>query len=96
MEVQKYEFEATQSLSLGNSFGTIREEDSVKLQVTVGIKNKHDGWFEIYDIKTGGNSWYAEGCLNFNGMDLTGYDGCFSLPDVVIDKLKTLGYKDNL
>ena len=96
MEVQKYEFEATQSLSLGNSFGTIRKEDSVKLQVTVGIKNEHSGWFEIYDIETGGEDWYAEGCLDFDGMDLVGYDGCFSLPDVVIDKLKSLGYKDNL
>tara|TARA_B110000503_G_scaffold6425_2_gene8809 strand:+ start:5980 stop:6270 length:291 start_codon:yes stop_codon:yes gene_type:complete len=96
MEVQKYEFEATQSLSLGNSFGTIREEDNVKLQVTVGIKSKHGGWFEVYDIETGGDDWYAEGCLEFDGMDLVGYDGCFSLPEVVIDKLKTLGYKDDL
>ena len=96
MEKQKYEFEAIQSLSLGNSFGTIREEDNVKLHVTVGIKNEHDGWFEIYDIETGGEDWYAEGCLDFDGMELVGYDGCFSLPDVVIDKLKSLGYKDNL
>tara|TARA_R110000772_G_scaffold223563_2_gene334120 strand:- start:495 stop:785 length:291 start_codon:yes stop_codon:yes gene_type:complete len=96
MEVQKHEFEATQSLSLGNSFGTIREEDNVKLQVTVGIKSESSGWFEVYDIETGGDDWYAEGCLDFDGMDLVGYDGCFSLPEVVIDKLKTLGYKDDL
>lgn len=95
-EKQKYEFEAMQSLSLGTSFGTIREEDNVKLNVTVGIKDERDGWFEIYDVETGGNDWYAEGCLDFNGMELVGYDGCFSLPDVVIDKLKSLGYKDNL
>jgi hypothetical protein len=96
MEKQKHNFKATQSLSLGSSFGTIRQEMDVELEVTVGIHDHESGYFEIYDIETGGEDWYAEGCLEFDGMDLVGYDGCFSLPDVVINKLKELGYKDEL
>jgi hypothetical protein len=96
MKNKRYDFEATQSLALCSSYGTIRQEKDVKLSVTVGIKDQHSGWFEIYDIKTGGEVWYAEGGLDFDGMDLVGYDGCFDLPNVIVDKLKELGYNDEL
>ena len=96
MEKQKHNFKATQSLSLGTSYGTIRVERDVELDVTVGIHDNTSGYYEIYDTKTSGEDWYAEGCLEFDQMDLVGYDGCFSLPNVVIDKLKELGYKDKL
>jgi hypothetical protein len=92
MERQQYNFQATQSLSLGNSFGTIKTQKDIILEVTVGIKDEHGGWFEIYDEESGGEEWYAEGCIDFDGMTVVGYDGCFDLPKVVCDKLEELGY----
>ena len=89
---QTHEFEATESLVLENSFGTIREQSDVKLHITVGINSEDYGWFEIYDIESGGNEWYAEGGLWFDGKIVTEYDGVFSLPSVITDKLIELGY----
>jgi len=90
---QKQEtFQAVQALSLENSFGTIKEENNVTLEVTVGIKSEDYGWFELYDVETGGDEWYAEGGLWIENNAVTGYDGVFALPTVVIDKLKEWGY----
>lgn len=86
-------FKATESLSLENSFGTIREQKGIELEVTIGIReDEGTGWFELYDIETGGDDWYADGGLWFNGKELTDYDGVFSLPVCIIEKLKELGY----
>jgi len=92
MERIKHQFEATIGLSMGNSFGTIKTEDNVKLHCTLGIKDQFSGWFEIYDIKTGGESWYAEGSIDFHHKYVTGYDGCFDLPLPIKEKLVELGY----
>jgi hypothetical protein len=87
-----YTFEAIEHLSLENSFGTLKQEE-VHLQVSVGIhEHGNSGWFEIYDDATGGEEWYAEGGLWFDGKELTDYDGVFSLPKCVIDCLRTHGY----
>jgi len=85
-------FFATQSLSLENSFGTIKRENDVKLEVTVGIKDDGYGWFEIADVESGGEEWHAEGGMWFDNKTLTDYDGVFELPTVVTDKLKEWGY----
>jgi hypothetical protein len=88
-------FRTTQNLVLENSFGVVGKEDSVLLDITVGIKENEDGrwgWFEISDIKTGGNDWYAEGSLEIEGMSVTGYDGVFELIEPIINKLKEWGY----
>jgi hypothetical protein len=88
-------FTATESLSLENSFGTIKAQDGVELQVMIRINESEDrseGFFEIYDIETGGDDWYAEGGLWFIGKELTDYDGVFALPICVIEKLTELGY----
>lgn len=87
----EHNFQATQSLSLGNSFGTIRTQKDVVLDVTVGVRDGH-GWFELYDEETGGEDWYAEGSIEFDGDTVVGYDGCFDLPKVVCDKLEEIGY----
>jgi hypothetical protein len=89
MEITKT---ATESLSLENSFTTIREQDNVELHITVGIKGKDYGWFEFYDKKTGGADWYAEGGLWFEGKELVDYDGVFALPDAVLDILESKGF----
>lgn len=85
-------FKAVQSLSLENSFGVLKSEENITLEVTVGINSEDYGWFEVYDEESGGDEWYAEGGLEIDGMTITGYDGVFSLPTVVIDKLKEWGY----
>lgn len=92
MEKQVYNFTAVQSLSLENSFGTIATENNVKLEVSLGINSEDYGWFEFYDVETGGEDWYAEGGLNFENKVLVDYDGVFSLPGFILDKLAELGY----
>jgi len=85
-------FRTTQNLVLENSFGVVDKEDSVLLEITVGIIEGDRGWFEMSDVKTGGNDWYAEGSLEIEDMSVTGYDGVFELIEPIIDKLKEWGY----
>lgn len=92
MEKQVYNFTAVQSLSLENSFGTIATEKHVELECSLGINSEDYGWFEFYDIKTGGEDWYAEGGLTFENKVLVDYDGVFALPPFILDKLAELGY----
>jgi hypothetical protein len=90
--MKKETFEVVVPLQLENSFGVIKAEDSVKLEVTVGMNSDDYGWFEFYDIETGGDDWYAEGGLWFQGNKLTDYDGVFALPTYILEKLKEWGY----
>lgn len=87
-----HEFEATESLSMENSWTVLKAAEDIKLHVTVGLRDPELGWFELYDLETEGNEWHAEGGLWFEGKKVTGYDGVFALPQCVIDKLKELGY----
>jgi len=103
----KTEFKATLNLVMENSFGILDKEDKVEVKVILGIREREvfpycdkeesgTGWFEIYDIKTGGENWYAEGGLWFEDNGLVDYDGVFSLPECIEEKLKELNYKINL
>lgn len=92
MKLKQETFQLVEALSLENSFGTIKEEDNITLEVTVGINSDDYGWFELYDVETGGDEWYAEGGLQIDNNAVTGYDGVFSLPIAVINKLKEWGY----
>lgn len=92
MEPKEYKFKAVESLSLENSFGTIKEEKDITLEVTIGINHAGYGWFEIYDEKTQGINWYAEGGIWIRDNKITDYDGVYALPICIIDKLKELGY----
>jgi hypothetical protein len=93
---KKVKFKATQSLSLENSFGTVKEQKDVELNVIINIFDAQTGSFELYDDETGGDDWYAEGGLWFNGKDLTDYDGVFALPKVIEKKLIEMGYNTEL
>jgi len=93
MSKRQETFKTTQNLTLENSFGVIDRENGVELEVTVGIhEGGETGWFEMSDIETGGNDWYCEGGLWIDGNVITDYDGVFSLPSCVEDKLKEWGY----
>ena len=86
-------FKVVNGLIKQTSGGVIDEEKDVELDVTVGYRSKDDyGWFEFYDVKTGGNKWYAEGGLWFNNQKLTDYDGVFSLSSFIISYLKGKGF----
>lgn len=87
----KVEFKAMESLSLENSFVTIKKQKDIELSVSIGVA-EGIGWFELYDTGTGGNDWYAEGQLWFEGKVLTDYDGVFALPICITNKLEELGY----
>lgn len=90
-------FESVQFLSMENSFGLVRKPEEVKIEVTVSIhEDGSTGWFEFYDLETGGDDWYAGGGLWFKGKTLVDYDGTFSLPKVVADKLEEWGYEVDL
>jgi hypothetical protein len=88
----KHEFQVTSYVSYENSFGTIREDENVQLHVTIGINNDEYGWFEMYDLESGGSDWYSEGGLWIDNMTITDYDGIFALPQFITDKLAELGY----
>ena len=54
------------------------------------------GGYEIWDEATGGNRIYVEGVLETeDGEDgsvyLIGYDGCFELPEYIIEALEKKG-----
>ena len=71
---------------------------NVEMDTTVEIDPDHmyGGWYETYDVETGGDYFYAEGILEVywddNGdVRLTGYDGCFELPEYITDALEKKG-----
>lgn len=88
----KHNWQVITSLVLENSYGVITKQDDVLLDVTIGIKDDDYGYFELYDIASGGDHWYAEGGLWFDGKVLTDYDGVFELLPCITQKLNELGY----
>jgi hypothetical protein len=96
----RIEFETTQDLKLENSFSVIHSQDKVLLDVEINIEQTTDGEyygnFEMYDIETGGEDWYAEGVLEFEGESLTGYDGVFNLPYFIVERIEEQGFKIEL
>jgi hypothetical protein len=85
-------FIAQANLQMENSFAVLKEQRDIDIDVTIGIKDETYGWFEFYDVETGGEEWYAEGGLWFKGKELTDYDGVFDLPDFIKDRLLRMGY----
>ena len=60
----------------------------------------YGGGYEIWDDATGGNRIYVEGVLETEDSSdgdgnervvLTGYDGCYELPDYIINALEEKG-----
>ena len=80
------------NLRLENSFGVIAQEENISMEYTIGIIDDQRGYFELADLKTGGNDWYGEGGLWFDEKKVTDYDGCFSLPHEIVDELERMGY----
>ena len=74
---------------------------NVEMDTVIGIDPNHQygGWYETYDLETGGERFYAGGVLevfwdtedNRGDVRLTGYDGCFELPEFITDALESKG-----
>lgn len=65
--------------------GTVLDRaKNVEMRVTVGLKDERYGYFEVYDIASDGERFYAEGGLWFDeDRKLVDYDGVGELPDIV-------------
>ena len=55
--------------------------------VSIDPDHQYGGWYETYDLETEDSS---DGEGN-KGVVLTGYDGCFELPDYIIKALEDKG-----
>lgn len=84
-------FQTTINLQLENSFGVIDKQDDVIIEINMSVKDDY-GSFELYDIDTGGDKWYAEGGIWIQDNVITDYDGVFELLPPIIQQLKDWGY----
>ena len=75
----------------------IDKAENVEMDTEIAVDALHPqgGWYETYDLETGGDRFYAEGVLevDFDGdkATLTGYDGCYELPDYITKALEEKG-----
>ena len=70
-------------------------------EVCIDPDHYYGGWYETYDLETGGDRFHAEGALETEHdvdpqggneiVRLVGYDGCFELPDYIIKALEEKG-----
>ena len=84
-------FQTTENLVLENSFGIIDAQNNVKLEISIDWIDDNTGCYEIHDIDTGGNKWYAEGTLILDDDVLIDYDGVFELLPCILDALEKMG-----
>lgn len=89
---EQFQFNVVTGMVRENSFGVLDQEDNVEISITIGINSDTYGWFELYDIESGGEDWYAEGSLTFKDKCVIDYDGVFCLSQYIVEKLKELGY----
>ena len=73
---------------------TAQPYPGMEVDVEIGC-SKEGGWYEVYDVETGGDEYYAEGCLEIENVDgkptLVGYDGCFELLECVTKAVEEQG-----
>ena len=77
-------------------------DQNVQVETTIEVDPGHTlgGWWELYDLESGGQRFYGSGILEiqFNGnrATLVGYDGCHELPSHIVDTLQTEGVNIDL
>lgn len=72
-----------------------------QVDVEIRVDSEDRGWYEAYDLETGGEWLYIEGVLEFSTNDqgqpcLSGYDGCFYLPKYIVQAVTSEGIIDDL
>lgn len=86
-------FKVKSPVRMETTYSVIDSEKEATLEVTVGVDTESEyGFFEIYDLESGGERFYGEGGMWFNGKKLIDYDGVFELSNHVIKKLKEWGF----
>mgnify|MGYP003648730953 CR=1 FL=1 len=86
-------FDIERNCGRENSFGSVGARKTVMLRVNIKVNPETEyGSFEFYDLETGGEDFYAEGGLWFNGRELIDFDGIFDLPDFIQDALSDEGF----
>jgi hypothetical protein len=92
METLKKDWKEVRYVGWERSMSPIIEREKKTMEYHVGWdKEREHGWFEVYDEESGGEDYYAEGGLSFDGNKLYDYDGVFSLDDEVLKCLKEWG-----
>ena len=92
METLEKEFKKVMHVGYETSMSPIVEREKKTMQYSVGWdKEEGTGWFEMYDEESGGEDYYAEGGLWFDGKELNDYDGVFELDENVVKCLKDWG-----
>lgn len=75
--------------------GQLPSGRKVEGEVVIHLGYGTGGNYEVCDVKSNGFDYYIAGQLEIDpfeeGYALTGYDGCFELPQVVIDAVKSAG-----
>jgi len=85
-------FKKVRYIGWETSMSPIVEREKKTMKYQVGWNEEEErGWFEMYDEESGGEDYYAEGCLEFTGKVLDGYDGVFSLDEEVVNRLEKMG-----
>jgi len=87
------------NVAMTTAYDTDTDRDvNVVMESTIAIDPDHQygGWYETYDLESGGDRFYAGGVLETahdedGSVRLVGYDGCFELPDFIIKALKKKG-----
>ena len=90
MKESTHTWTAKVDLQLETSYGVLDSERGVEVEFSIELDEDY-GSFEIYDIESGGENWYAEGELWFEDNTLIDYDGVSELPKEIINKLNELG-----
>ena len=74
--------------------------NAVCAEIWLDPDTNYGGGYEIWDEATGGNRIYVEGVLETEDSSdgdgnervvLTGYDGCYELPEYIIEALEEKG-----
>ena len=91
MKLENCTFQITENLVMENSFGIVCQQNNVTIEINIGWLDNQTGFYEIADIETGGNAWYAEGQLFLENDILTDYDGVFELMPQILDRLELMG-----
>ena len=92
METLEKSFKKVRYVGWERSMSPIVEREKKTMQYHVGwIKDEERGWWELYDEESGGEDYYAEGTLCFDGNELNDYDGVFSLDEEIVKCLEEMG-----
>jgi hypothetical protein len=82
------------------NFKTTLPHVEMDTSIEIDPRHQYGGWYETYDVETGGDRFYAAGVLETldtsdgegnEAVALVGYDGCFELPEYIIEALEKKG-----